>query len=339
MLSIFAIMWTLFSLIEFPVILSQNYRETLMGRNGKLENQTSDDSQSSLIESLSEAGIRKELRSDAIQQPVTIISIAISTLSIIYLLLLSGLFGGSSGAIIILICSALVGAGSFYWHYSVRYSQAYSQRTKEIMALQDQEEKGFKETELRQTLKTLENEFSSLNSSEGQKAISELVYEYEQLQPIIESEKETDPLSLAYVPALANETYQQGLNVLMDALYLMKTVDSSIENRLESEVDQLEKEIGELKKNDNEAGRLKIRESTLILHKERLNMMNQQQLQIERLLYQADLCEASLHKTRMELTALKADTSKSSVNSVTETLQKTINQAKEVREELKKLGY
>ena len=42
---------------------------------------------------------------------------------------------------------------------------------------------------------------------------------------------------------------------------------------------------------------------------------------------------------RIELAALKADNVDASVNSVTQALQKTITQAKEVQEELKKLGY
>ena len=59
----------------------------------------------------------------------------------------------------------------------------------------------------------------------------------------------------------------------------------------------------------------------------------------DKLLYQSDRCEASLHRTRIELAALTAESSETSVSAVTETFEKTINQAKEVREELKRLGY
>jgi hypothetical protein len=62
-------------------------------------------------------------------------------------------------------------------------------------------------------------------------------------------------------------------------------------------------------------------------------------LRVEELLHQADRCEASLSKTHIELAALKADASDVSVTSVIGTLQKTIERAKEVQAELKKLGY
>ena len=74
-------------------------------------------------------------------------------------------------------------------------------------------------------------------------------------------------------------------------------------------------------------------------HKERLDMIKQQELRVDKLLYQCDRCEASLHRTRIELASLKTESSETSVSAVTETLQRTINQAKEVQEELKRLGF
>ena len=88
-----------------------------------------------------------------------------------------------------------------------------------------------------------------------------------------------------------------------------------------------------------QAARIKIKEATLASNKDRLTMVKRQELRIDELLHEADRCEASLHRTRIELAALKADSAEASVNSVTETLQRTIDHAKEVQEELKKLGF
>jgi len=55
--------------------------------------------------------------------------------------------------------------------------------------------------------------------------------------------------------------------------------------------------------------------------------------------HQAERCEASLSITHVDLVDLKAGASGASVNSVIVTLQKTIERAKEVQAELKKLGY
>jgi hypothetical protein len=68
-------------------------------------------------------------------------------------------------------------------------------------------------------------------------------------------------------------------------------------------------------------------------------MLTNLQLRVEELLHQAERCEASLSKTHVDLADLKAGASGASVDSVIVTLQKTIERAKEVQAELKKLGY
>ena len=74
-------------------------------------------------------------------------------------------------------------------------------------------------------------------------------------------------------------------------------------------------------------------------HRERLEMIDQQQFRVDELLYQCDRCEASLSRTRIELASLQAGSSDSSVSAVTETLRRTITQAKEVQEEMRRLGF
>ncbi len=68
-------------------------------------------------------------------------------------------------------------------------------------------------------------------------------------------------------------------------------------------------------------------------------MVNQLKERVEELLHQANRCEASLGKTRIELAALKADASEIGVSAIIETLSKTIDRAREVQEELKQMGY
>jgi hypothetical protein len=193
-------------------------------------------------------------------------------------------------------------------------------------------------SDLERLQEALESGFTSIKSAEGLKALRELVYEHAQLHPILERRKETDLLSVAHIPALAEETYRQGLSVLEDALDLSLAVHTPERERLESEIRELEREIEALRGFSTEATRLRIREERLASHKERLEMVREQQLRVEELLQQSDRCGASLHRARMELAALKADSSEGSVSVVTETLRRTISHAKGVQEELKKLG-
>ena len=87
-----------------------------------------------------------------------------------------------------------------------------------------------------------------------------------------------------------------------------------------------------------QAARAQIREATIESHRERLELLSQQQLRIDELLFQSNRCEASLARTRLEAASLQSGGTETSVNAVTESLRRTINQAKEVQEELKRLG-
>ena len=184
----------------------------------------------------------------------------------------------------------------------------------------------------------IEKGFKAVGSRDGQKAVRELVYEYEQLQPVLERRRSTDSFSVSHIPALAIETYKQGMSVLQDALDLTRAVDSADRVRLEFEIRDLEAEIQSLRQDASEAGRLRIREERLASDKEMLALMKEQQVRVDELLYQADRCGASLHRARMELAALRAGDSEAGVNGVTETLRLTINHAKGVQDEMRKLG-
>jgi len=172
----------------------------------------------------------------------------------------------------------------------------------------------------------------------GLKALQALAYEYEQLRPVLQRRATADPLSVAYIPALAEETYRQGLSVLENALELTKTVHSPDRARLEADIPDLEKEIESLTANGSEAVRIRIRQDTVASHRQRLAMLERHEASLDDLLHQAGRCEATLHRTRVELTGLRTSNQETAVSAATESLRTAIDQANEVREELKALG-
>ena len=193
--------------------------------------------------------------------------------------------------------------------------------------------------DLERSREALGRGFSRLNSDVGLKVLHDMASEYEQLRPVLDSRRETDPLSVAHIPALVEETYRQGLSVLEDALELTQSIHLPDVQRLEAEVVRLEREIQSLRGDETQGARVKMREETMASHKELLDMIKQQQLRVDELLHQSDRCQASLHWTRIELAALRADSSGTSVTAVTETLRRTIDQARGVQEEMKRLGF
>jgi hypothetical protein len=192
--------------------------------------------------------------------------------------------------------------------------------------------------ELQRIQKTLQAGFSRLKSDGGLKSLQQLADEYKLLQPVLDRRRETDPLALAQIPQLAEESYRQGLSVLMGGLTLTETIQSPERKRLEAEAASLEGEVATLKENDKEAARLRMKEEELASHYERLSIIQQHQRRFEELLHRCGRCEASLHLTRMELAAITAHGSEVSISAVTETLRKTIDQAKEVQDEMKRQG-
>ena len=193
--------------------------------------------------------------------------------------------------------------------------------------------------ELKRLRKDLQTGFSRIESTGGLKALQGLVHQHDQLRRLLERRKSTDPLAVAYIPSLAEETYRQGLSVLADALALREAIESSDKERLQAEIIELETEIESLSKDKTQATRVQLREEALASHKERLEIINRQQLRVDQLLHQSARCEASLDRTGMELASLKADSTEANVSAVTETLWRTIDQAREVQEELKRLGF
>jgi len=174
-------------------------------------------------------------------------------------------------------------------------------------------------------------------------SLVQLISEYEQLQTALSQQRATDPLSTSLIPGMAEETCRRGLGVLSDALELMQIFQTpgrtSVRFKLEKQIAGLVKDIQALKSNPDQVEIIKVKKESLIFCKKRLDMLNQLQLHIEQLLYHAQRCEAALQTTRVELAAVRAGSSKSSVDSVIEVLQERINQVKEVQDELTKMGY
>ena len=108
---------------------------------------------------------------------------------------------------------------------------------------------------------------------------------------------------------------------------------------LEAEIERLRREVEALRTTGDESAIAKMREETLMSRTELLAMIEQQHIRIDQLIHQADQCQSCLQRTRIELTALRAERSDTSASTVTETLRLTISQAREVSEEMKRLGY
>jgi hypothetical protein len=311
-----------------PISLGEGNRDSHKIRQEKLTRDNSEPdakfSQRSAIGSLSGPAIRRQLISDAIQHPTTLLPLAASTISVIYLALLSSVLGGAPWAVASLAVSGSVAIASFVRRYLSRHTEEYARR--------------LEQGEVRRLRKVLEVGFSKINSAEGMKALRGLVGEHELLKPALVRRDGIALLSTSLIPSLSEETYRRGLSVLSDGLELMNAARSPGRERLKEEIAELEREVEALRGDKSQAERLRIKEGTLASQRERLEMIDGLGLRVDQLLYQAHRCEASLHRARIELAAIGAGSTETSVDSVIEALKSTIHQAKKVQEDLKRLG-
>jgi len=287
------------------------------------------------VGSLSDRAIRKRMRSEALQHQATLLPLTVSFLCVIYLLMLSPILGGILWAIVLLVTSGLMATTGFVWRYSFRYKVEYAKHTEKIIELIDKAE----QEEVKKLCESLHFRFFSVGSTEGLRILNELVTEYELVQTALRRRCNTDPLFMAHIPILAREAFQRGLSILSDAIELIEAAGSMRKESLKKEVSELQNELEASKKDKNQIEWLLIKEDRLAFYKQRLTMLDQAQLRVDQLLFQAERCEASLHRTRIEVAAVRTGGSETNVDSVIQALEATIYQVKEVQEELRRLNY
>ena len=309
-----------------------------MRGNSEAERQSGDDLPWSSAD-LSETSIRKQLRSEAMQYPATLLPLGLAGLAVILLIDISPFQVPIFWAFILLVTSLIAAAGSFFGIYSIRHDVEYAKIVQGIMARQGQESREARQAEIKRVMETLQSGFRGIDFEAGLKALTGLHHEYKQLQLDLNRHSKTASLVVSHLPGLAEETYREGLNVLVNGLQLLRAIHPLNKERLQEEIVEIEKELDMLRKDEGQDGRVKLREEKVASHRELLEMINQQQYQADELLFQCSRCEASLSRTRIELASLQAGSSEASVSAVTESLRRTIDQAKEVQEELKSLGF
>jgi hypothetical protein len=191
--------------------------------------------------------------------------------------------------------------------------------------------------ELLDVRESLEAAFERIPYPPALEALQQLSSQYELLLLVLGRRRESDPFAMAQLPHLANEAYHQGLSVLQDALEIAEAVRPAEKERLQRETEVLEHELAALQSEDEAFGPRRLREERLQSHRERLRGIRDQEFRLEELLHQCGRCEASLDRTRTEVASLKGESSELMVTEVTDTLRRTVDLARGVQNELKRL--
>jgi hypothetical protein len=283
------------------------------------------------LQHLSEREIRKQLLFDLLQDKATLLPAALSVSALIYSLLFAPVLGGLQIALSIALAAAMVGGAVFIWRYGFRFQHNFALKSQELLALFEAQNLYFEEQRLLENGK-LEAGFSEINATQGLNILRALDLEYRLLRPVLSSGKEMELLSASDLEARVQETYFRGLSVLQDVLELERAISTTDQAQLQSEIAALQLKAAA---QQERAGDIDERIGS---NQERILIVRNLQQRLEKLLYQAKRCEAALGKARIELAAFKAGASDAGLNAVIAGMQKTIDRAREVQQELKKMG-
>lgn len=286
-----------------------------------------------------EAEARRTMLADAVQHPATLLPMAVAVASAIYRVLLSTAFGGETWSVALLAGTGIVAFASFAWLYANCRAEKYDRRLSELMAVQHRTDLLAEIAALDEYREDLEQALDATGFDEGRKALDEMASEYESLKSTLTRQERSASMSMATVPGLADQTYRRGLSVLEDALGLKKTEQVAGERRLETEIAVLEMEVDNTSLGALGDEEIEIKEATLASHRKRLEMIGRLRLHANRLVHQANRCEASLAQARIELAEVEAGSAEAKVTTVVQALEGTVQQVKDVQEELRQLGY
>jgi hypothetical protein len=282
----------------------------------------------------SDESVARQVRADSLQEPLTLLPLAAAALVLAHALLLAPsdlrVLEVSVG-----VTGFLLAAAFYFWNSVIRYSERHDARVAEVMKQIDSERSRRDATDTERLRLRLEDGFKLLNASVAGSSLRRLDAAHLQLHQILQARRTSDPLSLNLVPGMAQETYHRGLSVLDDVLELMRANHGFEGSQLREEIHDVEREsAGEEGNSEWRA----LHEQRLALYRRRLAGHERVRLDIDRLLYQAARCETSLYETRLHLAGIRAGTSEEGLASVIEALHRTVEQARETQDELRRLA-
>ena len=271
----------------------------------------------------------------ALQHPAAVLLFGLAALAFAYSAILAPEAGGGgvalAGGAVAAVLGVAAAALAFPKEYQARADNLDRERRLDREAREHQE--------LERLAESLKLGFAAAQSTDGAQALERLTAEYHQLEPTLARDAGVSFATLQ-VPGLATEAYRRGLSVLVDGLELTTTANSPGPDRLKAEMATLERELAELERAGGAQQRLALRRQALESHRERLRMLDDLQIRLDQLFHQARQCEAALHRTRINLAALRLNAdSGPSVESAVRALQRTIEQARTVQDEVRRLGY
>jgi class 3 adenylate cyclase len=278
---------------------------------------------------------------DALQHPSTLVSLIVTGLSLIYLAVLSSDLGMSALATITLALGTIATVASFAHRYSIGYSGWRDEVAAQLQQMDHEADAREIARERADTRERLEYGYGRLGSQHGREG-SDVLYgladEFDAIADLLRRSHSRASLSeSALLPDLADETYRYGMSALSDALELLEFAEGPQQQRLVTELADVEErlaldEYSDMRARERDEQRLASHQQLLAHHADTCERACD-------LMFEAERCTAALADTRIELSSVRAGETRLDVDAVVQTLQETIRRVRDVQNEMRRMGY
>ena len=283
-------------------------------------------------------GEKRELFKEELQEPTTLLPFAVAAMALLVLLGLAPFRFSPLLVALLLAGASIVGLISLRSGYNERIKLAIDARERALEEERARQRRIREEAETQRKRDAIQAGFLAIADDAGLMAFHNLDREWEQISQILAQPAESVVESIAGIADVVEQTYQQGLGVLLKALDLSRAFEASQEQRVRNELAQFERDVERIRDLGPER-EIELLVERITGHRDRLARLDTLRIHLNELLHQASRCEDALALARIEVAAIRAGSSTSSVNAVTQSLQRTIDQAKVVQAELQRLGF
>ena len=271
---------------------------------------------------------------EAVQKPLPLLAFTGAAALLIYLTLLSGSLG--YGWLAVTGILALLGTGGFL--VLSTFDDTRRETEGMLIARAEAEQLKRERANLDQQSEGLRLAFESPDLRDGRRALDQLSRAFEELEPQL-VRRETDPLLLAQTPRLSVQIYRQGLNLLSDACDVGDPYYTEETERRRRQIEEYEAEIAALPTDNTREEQASLKLGYIASEKRSLERLQGSHLKFGRFVLQAMGCAVQLQETRDELLAVRSGTRTADAETLIAAMQRTLQQAKEVQAEIRKLGF
>ena len=283
------------------------------------------------FEDFSPGAVNRAVFSEAVQHPTTLFSAAAAILSGLYM----GLVNFNETAFAVAAGGAVFSLLSWVYHYFIRGDKLAKKYVQELT----EKRKDYKA----KRVENIEQECRRARFPQGAKAARELKKAYMRLVDFLKEKSRDKAMTAQRFLILAEECYDQGTMFLDKALSLYRALGQIDKRKLTLELEEWEKEVNELERQQREGEEQKglviraLREK-IRSHLKRLELLEKRNKTLKQLMAQCEILEATLDSAYLEVVDIMETGAYVNQDNVASNLERAVAAARRVEDRLRGLG-